>query len=211
MKTLTAEEMYHYEEKIMNDKGVPSNVLMECAARAIAAQMKQTITKKDQIVIVAGGGNNGGDGIAVGRILHNEGFQVEILVVGNPDHYSEQNRLQQKIAKGYGASIKTDLDGIDFTKATVIVDALFGIGLNRPVEGKPLKAIEKMNAAKQARVYAIDAPSGISSVEGKALGTCIIADETITFGFYKHGMEKDELQDYFGHITVDDIGFFYEE
>lgn len=211
MKTLTAEEMYHYEEKIMNEKGVPSIVLMECAARAIAAQMKQTITKKDQIVIVAGGGNNGGDGIAVGRILHNEGFPVEILVVGNPDHYSEQNQLQQKIAKGYGATIKTDLDEVDFTTATVIVDALFGIGLNRPVEGSPLKAIEKVNAAKQVRVYAIDAPSGISSVEGKALGTCVIANETITFGFYKHGMEKDELEDYFGDITVDDIGFFYEE
>ncbi len=211
MKTLTADEMYQYEEKVMNEKGVPSIVLMECASRAIVAQMKQRITKTDIIVIAAGGGNNGGDGIAVGRILHNEGFQVGILVVGNPDHYSEQNRLQQNIAKGYGTLIKTDLTEIDFTKATVIVDALFGIGLNRPVKGEALKVIEKINAAKQARTYAIDAPSGVSSVEGKALGNCVIADETITFGFYKHGMEKKELANYFGHITVDDIGFFYEE
>ncbi len=211
MKTLTADEMYQYEEKVMNEKGVPSIVLMECASRAIARQMKKTITKTDAIVIAAGGGNNGGDGIAVGRILHNEGFQVEILVVGNPDHYSEQNRLQQKIAKAYDAVVKTDLTEVDFTKATVIVDALFGIGLNRPVKGEALTVIGKINAAKQARTYAIDAPSGVSSVEGKALGNCVTADETITFGFYKHGMEKKELENYFGQITVDDIGFFYEE
>ncbi|GMA08528.1 hypothetical protein GCM10025886_16790 [Tetragenococcus halophilus subsp. flandriensis] len=211
MKTLTADEMYQYEEKVMNEKGVPSIVLMECASRAIARQMKKTITTTDAIVIAAGGGNNGGDGIAVGRILHNEGFQVEILVVGNPDHYSEQNRLQQKIAKAYGAVVKTDLTEVDFTKATVIVDALFGIGLNRPVKGEALTVIEKINAAKQTRTYAIDAPSGVSSVEGKALGNCVTADETITFGFYKHGMEKKELENYFGQITVDDIGFFYEE
>ncbi|KFN89564.1 carbohydrate kinase [Tetragenococcus muriaticus PMC-11-5] len=99
MKTLTAEEMYAYEKNIMNNKGVPSNVLMECAARATVKQMKQTISKNDGITVVAGGGNNGGDGLAVGRILHNEGFQVEILVIGNPEHYSEQNRLQQQIAK----------------------------------------------------------------------------------------------------------------
>lgn len=211
MKTLTADEMYQYEEKVMNEKGVPSIVLMECASRAIARQMKKTITKTDAIVIAAGSGNNGGDGIAVGRILHNEGFQVEILVVGNPDHYSEQNRLQQKIAKAYGALVKTDLTEVDFTKATVIVDTLFGIGLNRPVKGEALTVIGKINAAKQARTYAIDAPSGVSSVEGKALGNCVTADETITFGFYKHGMEKKELENYFGQITVDDIGFFYEE
>ncbi|NRR74774.1 hypothetical protein HRD57_00350 [Tetragenococcus halophilus] len=132
MKTLTAEQMYHYEETIMNEKNVPSIVLMECASRAVVQQMKKIITKTDTIVIAAGGGNNGGDGIAVGRILHNEGFQVEIFVAGNPDHHSEQNRLQQKIAKAYQAVIKTDLSEVDFTNATVIVDALFGIGLNLP-------------------------------------------------------------------------------
>ncbi|MDN6292846.1 MAG: NAD(P)H-hydrate epimerase [Tetragenococcus halophilus] len=211
MKTLTADEMYQYENKVINEKGVASIVLMECASRATVVQMKQRITKKDTIVIAAGGGNNGGDGIAVGRILHNEGFQVEILLVGNPDHYSDQNRLQQKIAKEYGAMIKTDLAEVDFTKGTVIVDALFGIGLNRPVKGEALKVIEKINAVKQARTYAIDAPSGLSSVEGKVPGTCVIADETVTFGFYKYGMEKKELENYFGYITVDDIGFFYEE
>lgn len=203
--------MYHYEEKIMNEKGVPSIVLMECASRATITQMKQMITKADTIVIAAGGGNNGGDGVAVGRILHNEGFQVEILLVGNSEHYSKQNCLQQRIARAYGVVIKTDLTEMDFAKATVVVDALFGIGLNRPVEGKALQVIQKINAAKQARIYAIDAPSGISSVEGKALGNCVIADETITFGFYKYGMEKEELASCFGHITVDDIGFFYEE
>lgn len=209
MKTLTAEEMYAYEKNIMNNKGVPSNVLMECAARATVKKMKQTISKNDGITVVAGGGNNGGDGLAVGRILHNEGFQVEILVIGNPEHYSEQNRLQQQIAKKYGVAIETHLEKIDFTKTKVIVDALFGIGLSRPVKGVPLQAIEKINRAKQARVYAIDVPSGVSSIEGKILGSCVMADETMTFGFYKHGMEKEELKNVFGDITVDDIGFYY--
>ncbi|NRR74775.1 hypothetical protein HRD57_00355 [Tetragenococcus halophilus] len=75
------------------------------------------------------------------------------------------------------------------------------------VKGEPLKTIDKINAAEKARIYSIDAPSGISSIEGKVLGSCVIADETITFGFYKHGMEKEELKGYFGEITVDDIGF----
>jgi len=208
MEFLTAAQMYDYEQHIIEDKQVPSIVLMECAARAIVKQMKKTISLLDKVMIVAGGGNNGGDAIAVGRILHNEGFQVEILIVGNPQHYSEQNILQQKIAESYGTSIKTDLAKVDFTETTAFVEGLFGIGLSRPVQGTALKAIQKINDQHAARTFSIDVPSGISALTGEKIGDCVLADETITFGFYKHGMEKENLKKYFGTITVDDIGFF---
>ncbi len=209
MKVLTATEMYAYEQKVMQEKGVPNIVLMEAAARAVVKQMQKKIRQTDRILVVFATGNNGGDGLAVARILHNEGYQVTALVLGEREKASEQNKIQYKMAAGYGVSLVSEVAAVTFSKFTVIVDGIFGIGLSREVTGAPLDVIEKINAQQAARVYAIDVPSGISADKGQALGPCLKADETITFGFYKHGMEIAELQAYFGKITVADIGFFY--
>lgn len=209
MKVLSADEMYSYEKSIMEEKGVPSIVLMESASRAVIRQMKMHITRDERVLVAAGGGNNGGDSIASGRILHNEGFKVDILIIGNPNHYSEQNRLQQDIAINYGLQLVTDYEKIDFSQYDVLVDGLFGIGLDRAIEGPAKEVVKQINEQSSARTYAIDVPSGISAVSGQAFEEAIQADETITFGFYKAGMEKVELKNYFGEITVDDIGFFF--
>ena len=208
MDVLTASEMYSYEQEVITHKKVPVLVLMECAARAVVKQMKERITTTDKILVVVGAGNNGGDGLAVGRILHNEGFEVTILELGDPNRRSDQNKRQHEMAKNYGTSLVSEIEQVSFDEFTVFVDALFGIGLRRKIDGIPLAVIQKINQLVTSYVYAIDVPSGISAKEGTNIGTCLNADETITFGFYKFGMEKPELKDVFGKITLDDIGFF---
>ncbi|HIY56606.1 MAG TPA: NAD(P)H-hydrate epimerase [Candidatus Tetragenococcus pullicola] len=209
MDVLTASEMYAYEQEVINHKKVPVLVLMECAARAVVRQMKERITSADKILVVAGSGNNGGDGLAVGRILHNEGFEVTILELGDPNQRSDQNKRQHEIAQNYGVSLVSEIERVSFNEFTIFVDALFGIGLSRKIEGTPLAVIQKINQLATKYVYAIDVPSGISANEGTNIGTCLNSDETITFGFHKFGMEKPGLKDVFGKITIDDIGFFY--
>ncbi len=207
MKVVRADEMYRYEQKIMQEKQVPALVLMEEAARAVVKQMKRTITQQDRMLIVASGGNNGADGIAVGRILHNEGFAVTIFLTA-AKKVSRENQRQQNIARAYGVPIVTEWQLLELNDYSVVVDGLFGIGLSRTLSGEVLEIIEQINRAQNI-VYAIDLPSGISAQDGTVLGTAVEADETITFGFYKYGMEEPALQKYFGEITVDDIGFFY--
>lgn len=209
MKTVSAEEMYAYEKRIIEEIGVPAMVLMEAAARAIVAQMCKRVTIADRILVVAGSGNNGGDAIAAGRILTLNHYDVTILLVSPSGHYSQENKIQQQIAHGYHCRILTDLHAVNFADYNIFLDGLFGIGLDRPAEGDALTAISQINNAKQKYVYAIDVPSGISVASGQKTGACVIADETITFGFAKQGMANPELAIYFGDITVDNIGFFY--
>lgn len=209
MQTVSAEEMYAYEQKIITDIGVPAIVLMEAAAQAIVAQMRKHVTKKDRILVVAGSGNNGGDAIAAGRILTLNHYDVTILLVSPSGQYSTENQIQQQIAHGYHCRIVTDYQAIDFAAYHVFLDGLFGIGLARPVAGDALAVISRINDVKERYVYAIDVPSGISAAGGQKLGACVIADETITFGFAKKGMNNPELASYFGAITIDNIGFFY--
>lgn len=209
MKIMTANDMYAYEQTIIEDIGVPTMVLMEAAAQAVVRQMVRRVTINDRILIIAGSGNNGGDAIAVGRILQLKNYQVTMLITSPTGHYSPENKAQQKIARGYACQLVDDYQAIDFTGFQIFVDGLFGIGLGRPITGAPLTIINTLNQLTAKRVYAIDIPSGISAASGEALGPCVLADETITFGFAKNGMDNPQLKKYFGAITVDDIGFFF--
>lgn len=204
----TAEEMYRYEKHIMKDKHVPPLLLMEGAAHAVYRQMQRTLPTPKKILAIAGTGNNGADAIAVARLYLLHGTEAEVLLIGDPQHASMENQQQQAIFAGYGGIIHTDPARPDLSRYTAIIDGLFGIGLNRPIQGTAARVITALNQLATARIYAIDVPSGIATEKGVAFTPCVRADETITFGFYKHGMEDPALAQYFGNIIVDDIGFF---
>ncbi len=204
---ITAEQMRHYDSYTINQIGIPSLVLMERAALAVRDEILNAFPLYlDHVVVVAGSGNNGGDGLDVARLLHIAGVKVTILNVGNPDHASTEHQVQEKICQYYQIPETTDLSILK--QATLIVDAMFGIGIDRPVTGAYADAIAAINAS-DALVVAVDMPSGINTDTGAIMGTAVKADATVTFAFNKVGLTKADGAKYAGRIVIaDDMGTY---
>lgn len=187
--------------------GIPSMVLMERAALAVAEEITRHVSvEKISAVIFAGTGNNGGDGIAVGRILAEWGARVVITLVGDENKRSPQMQQQLAIAKGLGLELVSN-GNFSSKEYNVVVDALFGIGLSREAAGEFAEAMDDINAlGQQAQVYAIDIPSGIHTDTGKCLGRAVQADYTITFQYPKAGLYLLEGRRCAGQVVVKDIG-----
>lgn len=204
---ITAEQMRHFDSYTINKIGIPSLVLMERAALAVRDEVLNAFPLYlDHVVVVAGSGNNGGDGLDVARLLHIAGVKVTILKVGNPDHASAEHQTQEKICQYYQIPETTDL-GI-LKQASLIIDAMFGIGIDRPVTGAYADAIDAINHSK-ALVVAIDMPSGINTDTGEVMGTAVKADATVTFAFNKVGLTKGDGAKHAGRIVIaDDMGTY---
>ena len=186
--------------------GIPSMVLMENAANEVVRVMEKTITKKDIVLVVCGSGNNGGDGLATARILFNSGYQVDVFFAGNRENMSKEAKKQLYIVENLDILIWNSIEEINFSNYTITIDALFGIGLDRKVEGEYARIIQTMNE-HQNYLYSIDMPSGISADDGKILGVAIKADMTITFGLAKIGQILHPGNTHTGQLEVVDIGF----
>ena len=137
--------------------GVPSVVLMEHAAQKTIEVMERENIDFSDILIVCGSGNNGGDGFAIARLLQEKGVRVTVFFAGKESSMSEECRLQAQIVRNLGIPIVTVMPEKEYT---VLVDALFGVGLNREITGAYCDVIEKMNRLK-GRKIAVDIPSGI--------------------------------------------------
>ncbi|MBP3576483.1 MAG: NAD(P)H-hydrate epimerase, partial [Lachnospiraceae bacterium] len=183
--------------------GIPSMVLMEKAAMAVVRHTKELCSEKDTILAVCGYGNNGGDGIAAARILFMEGYHVAIYMVGEKERATKETKQQMKIAKKIGVPM---LRKVKWEEYTVIVDAVFGIGLTRAVAGEFRKIVESINNS-EAKVVAVDIPSGVSADDGKVLGIAVKADVTVTFGYQKVGCLLFPGSECAGRVFVEDIGF----
>ncbi len=189
--------------------GVPSLVLMERAALGTAEEIDARLTedgaqtgKKKTVLCACGLGNNGGDGIAVGRLLYQKGYDVTIVMPPERARISEETKTQMEIAKRYGIPI---LDSIPERDFSVTVDALFGIGLKRDVAGVYRDYLERMNGRGGLKV-AVDVPSGIHSDTGEVMGTAFRADVTVTFAYTKAGLLFYPGAEYAGEVRVKDIG-----
>lgn len=185
--------------------GIPSAVLMEKAAMAVALTIKKKCNskKKERILVVCGTGNNGGDGIATARILNEWGLDASVLLLGKEEKATDETKRQLMIAKNTGVIIKNETELGEYT---IIVDAIFGIGLSRTIEGKYYEIIEKINQS-EAFVCAVDIPSGIHTDTGKVMGIAVKAHVTVTFGFQKLGMVLYPGCEYANKVIVADIGF----
>ncbi len=181
---LTADEMKKCDAAAINEYGIPSLVLMERAALETANEITSRYGSDIFVGVFAGSGNNGGDGIAVARILHERGARVEITMTGDAAKLTKETSAQLETAKKLGISV---FYGLEHTLYDVIVDAIFGIGLKREVEGKQRRAIEAMNASK-ASVVAVDIPSGVNADDGSIMGCAVKADVTVTFQYRKRGI-----------------------
>ena len=180
---VSAEEMKRYDGNTIREFGVPSLVLMERAALGVAEELEKRFSPGARVLIVAGSGNNGGDGMAIGRLLCQRGYPVEILFHGDRERCTPETAVQWKIAEKYGCIFT---DKTEETEYDIIVDALFGVGLSRPLEGESARLVDWINESG-AFCCAVDLPSGVHADTGEIMGTAVQADLTVTFGFRKAG------------------------
>lgn len=203
---VTAQEMKRYDGNTITQIGIPGMVLMERAALFVLDYMMNRwdmeALRKQRILILAGVGNNGGDGLALARLLADKEIPVKVCVVGNPAKASEQWKQQRAILENYSVPFGDIEDGAEYN---IVVDALFGVGLSRNVEGEYAKAIEWVNGMDAFKI-ALDVPSGIDSDKGQVLGVAVKADVTLTFGFVKRGLVFFPGCEYAGEVLWDSVG-----
>lgn len=181
---------------------VPSAVLMERAALAVVRALKEEFGRPERVLVVCGSGNNGGDGFAVARLLLLDGIAADVFFAGKDTAMTEETALQKKIFENYGGKLCRNFDPREYT---VLVDALFGIGLSRNVTGAYAELIGQMNASR-VPVAAVDMPSGISADTGQVMGTAVRAALTVTFAWPKMGQILYPGAEYCGRLRVEEIG-----
>jgi ADP-dependent NAD(P)H-hydrate dehydratase / NAD(P)H-hydrate epimerase len=181
--------------------GVPSIELMEHAGRAVADAVTAPFGAARPVVVVAGPGNNGGDGFVAARHLAERGCDVRLLLLGARERLTGD---AAEMARRYSGPV-TPWQGEEFDPRNVVVDALFGAGLSRPVGGEAAGLIEAINRS-QAYVVAADLPSGIEGDSGAVMGCAVQADRTVTFFRRKPGHLLFPGRLHCGLTTVADIG-----
>ncbi len=205
VEAVTAQEMQLLDRYTIEEIGMPPLVLMERTAQSVIEVLAAGKYDLSHVLVIAGLSNNGGDGIVISRLLSQKGVNVDLLILGDEKRASANTATQLKITRNYGIEPKHRIN--DFKNYSVIVDALFGIGLSKPVPVKLGEIIKRVNAAN-IPVVSVDVPSGINATTGEILGSAIRASATVTFGYPKTGLLKQEGLKRAGDIYVKDIGIF---
>lgn len=183
-----------YEKFLLSE-----DLLMEHAASNMALYISERYSSFETILIVCGSGNNGADGIALARLLHTK-FDVKLYLASNPKSLMAQLQLQR--AKTLDINIVDELFNAD-----IIVDCLFGTGLNKPLDEKSVNLLNTLNSYNSFSTFklACDIPSGINNL-GQIQNIAFEADVTITMGALKTSLFSDFAKDYVGEIIVSNLG-----
>jgi ADP-dependent NAD(P)H-hydrate dehydratase / NAD(P)H-hydrate epimerase len=219
MKILTAAQLKEADVYTIKAKGITSIVLMEEAAHQCVVWLIARYTNETTITIFCGTGNNGGDGLAIARLLKEKNYSVQVFVVRESERSSEDFKINEERLKGrlLLTEIKNseDIKKIKLTnkletqnpKPFIVIDCLFGTGLNKPATGLHAETIEYLNSLK-APIILIDIPSGLFAEEGKKDSSAVIkAAYTLTFHSPKLAFMFPENEEYVGEFSVLDIGF----
>lgn len=201
---VTAEEMKIYDSNTIEKIGIPAMVLMERAALETFRILKQKgfVDKGKTAFLLVGCGNNGGDGLALARMFEEAGMQVSVCIVGNMQKATKQWSMQYEILQSCQICF---CNKPVMSEYTVIVDALFGVGLTRPVQGEYAEILEMANRLSGFKTT-LDIPSGINSNDGTVMGCAFQADLTVTYGFEKRGLYLYPGTLCCGDIQLADIG-----
>jgi ADP-dependent NAD(P)H-hydrate dehydratase / NAD(P)H-hydrate epimerase len=156
--------------------GITGHTLMENAGKAVAQAVSGRQSAGSRVVVLAGPGNNGGDGFVAARLLAERGYAVTVLLAGALDKLKGDAATAAKAWDRRIAMAKPE----ELAGADIVIDALFGAGLDRPVSGLAQAMIEAANA-QSAPVVAVDLPSGINGTTGAVMGSAIKAEHTVTF------------------------------
>ena len=214
MKILTSAEMREIDRAAIEDIGIPGAVLMENAGLRIARTIRRRFPDVGclRIVIVAGKGNNGGDGFVVARHLANSGARPAILLLAGKDEVKGDAAVNLAVALKMGLPVTEVRDPAAWRKARqevlrakIVVDALFGTGLAKPLEGLYAAAVEDINRSDAFKV-AVDIPSGLSSDTFETIGPSVAADLTVTLAAPKIAHIFPPAADGVGELVVAPIG-----
>lgn len=186
----------------IREKKIPSLILMERAARTFVETVMERKLDLSNVCVVCGSGNNGGDGFAIARLLLEKGGCVTAVMAGNPDHCTEETLRQMELFREAGGTVGNSFEEGEYS---ILIDAVFGAGLSRRVEGDYLACIEAMNRSGGVKL-AVDVPSGVSTTTGEVATSAFRADLTVSFQCAKLGCVLYPGRDYAGEVTVTDIG-----
>lgn len=211
MIVVNTDQMRNLDRKAVEEYGIPEELLMENAGESTYFALKKEFgLDKGPITCVCGVGNNGGDGLVVARKLYSMGQDVFVYIIGNPDRYRGPARVNFEILKKIGIpfEILRDLSSFErrISKSYLIVDAIFGTGLQRSVEGVYGDVISIINGS-QKKILSIDIPSGINGDNGNVMGIAVKADLTVTYGLCKYGNLLSPGFDYNGRLYLTHISF----
>ncbi|MDD5759875.1 MAG: NAD(P)H-hydrate dehydratase [Desulfobulbaceae bacterium] len=214
MKLAKAAEMRRMEKRAIDEFGIAGEVLMENAG---AATVEAILRWRGQlsghkVAVVLGPGNNGGDGLVIARLLQQAGCQVVLYALLSPslwvgDAATHWHRVEQMPVRVVVVTEEADVSVCQrgFLEADFLVDALFGTGLSRRLEGRYAAVIDLMNRSGRP-IVAVDMPSGLDSDSGRLLGPCVRAELTVTFALAKPGQVVLPGAEYVGCLSVADIG-----
>ncbi len=213
MKIVTSEEMRQIEQECART-GLPTDVLMENAGRAVAEEVKRILknARQQHILFLIGPGNNGGDGLVAARHLHDWGAKVSIYLSSPRADDSNLAEVRKRGITCIEAAQNETMDKFDklLSSAICVIDSLFGTGKVRPFQGHLRQVLDRVAAAKEKdrklRIIAIDLPSGLNADSGAVDPTCLYADNTITLGFPKPGLFRFPGAERVGKLTIADIG-----
>ncbi|WP_375586124.1 NAD(P)H-hydrate dehydratase [Cyclobacterium xiamenense] len=199
-KILSGNQVKSLDQQYIEGQGIRSYQLMERAARVFSSWFVQWVPKEKSVSVFCGTGNNGGDGLAIARMLHAEGYAVSVGLIGDPDSGSPD--FQQNLQVLPETIIPQTWEKCPSSQ--VIIDAIFGVGINRPLAGDYLRLIRQLNASAGMKI-SVDMPSGLPS-DGPAEGDVLQADHTLSFQFPKLSLLVPEHALYTGKLAVKSIG-----
>ncbi len=197
----TVAEARALEDELMKTWGIPVHVLMERAAQGVATVTAQVADPAEPIAVLVGPGNNGGDAVAAARILKAWGYRPHI--------FADAANLTAVTDEQLGWAIRFGIQArplSEFVAAPIIVDGLFGFGLNRPPTGVLADGIRRATECGARAIVSVDLPSGIRGDTGTAPGDCIRATHTVATGMVKVGVACDPAVDFVGELWQADIG-----
>ena len=214
MRILNTAQMREADRRTIDEVGLPSSVLMENAGRQVVAAMERQFPSLADLLVsvICGKGNNGGDGFVVARVLQARGVETRVYlpvslaaVTGDA-----KNNLSALYALGVpvfevGTSNEWAVHLAEISASDIIVDALFGIGLSRPLEDRYRTVVADLNAC-DAPIVSIDLPSGLSADSANLIGETIEAQLTVTFGAPKIPLIVQPAATRAGDVVVVDIG-----
>lgn len=210
MKIGTSEVMRKIDKYSIEVLKIPSIVLMENAALKIIKNID--FGNMHNFSIICGRGNNGGDGLAVARHLHVMGKDMSVFLLGGDQGLSGDSQINYNILLNMGIKVTpiNNMEDINemrecLEQVDIIIDAIFGTGLNKNVEGIYSAAISVINESN-SYILSVDIPSGLECNSGRVLGNSIRANKTITFQLYKKGFLNYGVDKYTGEVVIEDIG-----
>jgi hydroxyethylthiazole kinase-like uncharacterized protein yjeF len=214
MRVLNTAQMREADRRTVEDIGIPSLVLMENAGRQAVAAMEAIYSDllERQVAVLCGRGNNGGDGFVIARTLVQRGVDVAVFLIGSVAEVRGDARANLEVLGRLGLTVVEVADSqawelhfSEVSDCTLIVDAIFGTGLNAPVSGFIESVITDVNASG-IQVVAIDLPSGLSADSPDPIGPSIEAGLTVTIGAPKLPLVLPPAELRAGDIVIADIG-----